>query len=105
LPLVAEYAAAFGRWSIISVLYLPNALGSTESTVLRMTAGYAVFPNGGKIEVGAADTHRFAFRTLTARPAIVATTARCGVGCDARFMAAPGRTQRRRTTRPQSSIR
>ncbi|MEX0851915.1 MAG: penicillin-binding protein 1A [Bauldia sp.] len=47
MPLVAEYARRFGIYdSLLPVLAM--ALGSGETTVLRMTAGYSVFANGGR---------------------------------------------------------
>jgi penicillin-binding protein 1A len=47
MPLVAEYARRFGVVDNLPPV-LSMALGAGESTVLRMTTGYAVFPNGGK---------------------------------------------------------
>jgi penicillin-binding protein 1A len=47
MPLVAEYARRFGVVDNLQPV-LSMALGAGESTVLRMTAGYAVFANGGK---------------------------------------------------------
>jgi penicillin-binding protein 1A len=47
MPLVAEYARRFGVVDNLPPV-LSMALGAGESTVLRMTAGYAVFANGGK---------------------------------------------------------
>ena len=47
MPLIAEYARRFG---VVDDLpqYLSMALGAGETTLLRMTAGYSVFDNGGK---------------------------------------------------------
>jgi penicillin-binding protein 1A len=47
MPLVAEYARRFGVYDNLEP-YLPMALGSGETTVLRMVAGYSVFANGGR---------------------------------------------------------
>ncbi len=47
MPLVAEYARRFGVVDNLKPV-LAMALGAGETTVLRMTAGYAVFANGGK---------------------------------------------------------
>ncbi len=47
MPLVAEYARRFGVVDNLKPV-LAMSLGAGESTVLRMTAGYAVFANGGK---------------------------------------------------------
>ncbi|HWJ76256.1 MAG TPA: penicillin-binding protein 1A [Kaistia sp.] len=47
MPLVAEYAKRFGVYDNLGP-YLPNALGATETTVMRMVAGYSVFANGGR---------------------------------------------------------
>jgi penicillin-binding protein 1A len=47
MPLVAEYARRFGVYDNLGP-YLPMALGSGETTVLRMVAGYSVFANGGR---------------------------------------------------------
>jgi penicillin-binding protein 1A len=47
MPLVAEYARRFGVVDNLPPV-LSMALGAGESTVLRMTAGYAVFANGGR---------------------------------------------------------
>ena len=47
MPLVAEYARRFGIYDNLGP-YLPMALGSGETTVLRMVAGYSVFANGGR---------------------------------------------------------
>jgi len=47
MPLVAEYARRFGVYDDLGP-YLPMALGSGETTVLRMVAGYSVFANGGR---------------------------------------------------------
>lgn len=47
MPLISEYAKRFG---VIDDLppYLSMALGAGETTVLRMTAAYSMFANGGK---------------------------------------------------------
>jgi penicillin-binding protein 1A len=47
MPLVAEYAKRFGVVDNLPQV-LSMALGAGESTVLKMVAGYSVFPNGGK---------------------------------------------------------
>lgn len=47
MPLVAEYARRFGVYDNLGP-YLPMSLGSGETTVLRMVAGYSVFANGGR---------------------------------------------------------
>ncbi|MCR4281475.1 MAG: penicillin-binding protein 1A [Bauldia sp.] len=47
MPLVSEYARRFGVYDNLPPL-LAMALGSGETTVMRMTAGYAVFANGGR---------------------------------------------------------
>ncbi len=47
MPLVAEYARRFGVVDNLQPV-LSMALGAGETTVLRMTAGYAVFANGGR---------------------------------------------------------
>jgi penicillin-binding protein 1A len=47
MPLVSEYARRFGVYDNLPT-YLPMALGAGETTALRMTAGYAVFANGGR---------------------------------------------------------
>lgn len=47
MPLVAEYARRFGVYDDLGP-FLPMALGSGETTVLRMVAGYSVFANGGR---------------------------------------------------------
>ena len=44
---VARYAEDFGVYDRMG-LYLPNALGSDESTLYRMVSGYAMFANGGE---------------------------------------------------------
>jgi penicillin-binding protein 1A len=47
MPLIAEYGRRFGVYDNLQPV-LSMALGAGETTVLRMTAGYAVFANGGK---------------------------------------------------------
>jgi len=47
MPLVAEYAKRFGVYDNLAP-FLPNALGATGTTVLRMVSGYSVFANGGR---------------------------------------------------------
>src|SRR5262245_18177469 len=47
MPLVAEYAKRFGVYDDLEP-YLPNSLGAQETTVLRMTAAYSMFANGGR---------------------------------------------------------
>ena len=47
MPLVAEYARRFGVYDDLMPV-LAMALGSGETTLLRMSAGYAVFANGGR---------------------------------------------------------
>jgi penicillin-binding protein 1A len=47
MPLVAEYSRRFGVYDNLGP-YLPMALGSGETTVMRMVAGYSVFANGGR---------------------------------------------------------
>ncbi|ESR25081.1 Multimodular transpeptidase-transglycosylase [Lutibaculum baratangense AMV1] len=46
MPLIREYAKRFGIYDNLGP-YLPNALGASETTVLRMTAAYAMLANGG----------------------------------------------------------
>jgi penicillin-binding protein 1A len=47
MPLVAEYAKRFGVYDeMLPVLAM--SLGAGETTVLRMTAGFSMFANGGK---------------------------------------------------------
>ncbi|MBT5433359.1 MAG: penicillin-binding protein 1A [Rhodospirillaceae bacterium] len=45
---VADYAAIFGVLDEGLPFYLPMALGAAETTLLRMTTGYAMIVNGGK---------------------------------------------------------
>jgi penicillin-binding protein 1A len=47
MPMIAEYTRRFG---VVDNLphHLSMALGAGETTVLKMVAGYAVFPNGGQ---------------------------------------------------------
>jgi penicillin-binding protein 1A len=47
MPLIAEYAKRFGVYDDMPP-FLSFALGSGETTVMRMTAAYAMFANGGK---------------------------------------------------------
>lgn len=47
MELVAEYAERFGIYDKMAP-YLPMALGSGETTVLRMVSAYSVIANGGK---------------------------------------------------------
>lgn len=47
MNLVVEYAERFGVYDKL-LPYLPMALGSGETTVMRMVAAYAVMANGGK---------------------------------------------------------
>jgi penicillin-binding protein 1A len=47
MPLIVEYAKRFGIYDTLPP-YLSFALGAGETTVLRMTAAYAMFDNGGK---------------------------------------------------------
>ncbi len=47
MKLVAQYAERFGVYDSLPP-YLPMALGSGETTVLRMVSAYSVFANGGK---------------------------------------------------------
>ncbi|HVY56926.1 MAG TPA: penicillin-binding protein 1A [Xanthobacteraceae bacterium] len=47
MPLIAEYAKRFGVYDSLPN-YLSYALGAGETTVLRMTAAYSMFANGGK---------------------------------------------------------
>ncbi|MGI2035864.1 penicillin-binding protein 1A [Rhizobium panacihumi] len=47
MDLVAEYAERFGIYDKMAP-YLPMALGSGETTVLRMVSAYSVIANGGK---------------------------------------------------------
>jgi penicillin-binding protein 1A len=47
MPLIAEYAKRFGIYPDGLPPYLSFALGAGETTVLRMTAGYSMFANGG----------------------------------------------------------
>ncbi len=47
MPLIAEYAKRFGVYDNLPP-YLSFALGAGETTVLRMTAAYSMFANGGR---------------------------------------------------------
>ena len=47
MPIISEYARRFGVMEDLPP-YLSMALGAGETTVLRMTAAYAMFANGGK---------------------------------------------------------
>ena len=47
MPLVSEYARRFGVYDDLDPL-LAMSLGSGETTVMRMTAAYAVIANGGR---------------------------------------------------------
>jgi penicillin-binding protein 1A len=47
MPLIVEYAKRFGVYDDLPT-YLSFALGAGETTVLRMTAAYAMFDNGGR---------------------------------------------------------
>jgi penicillin-binding protein 1A len=47
MKLVAEYAERFGLYDHLAP-YLPMALGSGETTVMRMVSAYSVMANGGK---------------------------------------------------------
>ncbi|RLQ87762.1 penicillin-binding protein 1A [Notoacmeibacter ruber] len=47
IDLVAEYAERFGIYDKMG-LYLPNSLGSSETTVMRMATAYSIMANGGK---------------------------------------------------------
>ena len=47
MNLVSEYAERFGVYDKLAP-YLPMALGSGETTVMRMVSAYAVMANGGK---------------------------------------------------------
>lgn len=47
MPLIGEYAKRFGVYDDLP-LYLSFALGAGETTVLRMTAAYSMFANGGR---------------------------------------------------------
>ena len=47
MPLVSDYARRFGVYDDMPP-YLAMSLGAGETTVLRITAGYAMFVNGGK---------------------------------------------------------
>ncbi len=46
MPLIHEYAKRFGIYDDLGP-YLPNALGASETTVMRLTAAYAMLANGG----------------------------------------------------------
>ena len=46
MPLIAEYAKRFGIYENLPP-YLSFSLGAGETTVLRMTAAYSMFANGG----------------------------------------------------------
>src|SRR5258706_358087 len=46
MPLIGEYAKRFGVYDSLPP-YLSFALGAGETTVLRMTAAYSMFANGG----------------------------------------------------------
>src|SRR2546429_1112343 len=47
MPLIGEYSKRFGVYDDLPN-YLSFALGAGETTVLRMTAAYSMFANGGK---------------------------------------------------------
>ena len=47
MPLIGEYAKRFGVYDSLPP-YLSFALGAGETTVLRMTAAYSMFANGGR---------------------------------------------------------
>ena len=47
MPLVAEYASRFGIYDYLLPV-LAMSLGSGETTLMRMVAGYAVLANGGR---------------------------------------------------------
>jgi penicillin-binding protein 1A len=47
MNIVAEYAERFGVYDHLAP-YLPMAIGSGETTVMRMVSAYAVMANGGK---------------------------------------------------------
>ena len=47
MDLVAEYAERFGVYDKMG-RYIPNSLGSGETTVMRMVSAYSVMANGGK---------------------------------------------------------
>jgi penicillin-binding protein 1A len=47
MPLIAEYSKRFGVYDDLPP-YLSFALGAGETTVLRMTATYSMFANGGR---------------------------------------------------------
>jgi penicillin-binding protein 1A len=47
MPLVTEYARRFGIYDELPP-YLSFALGAGETTLMKMTAAYAMFDNGGK---------------------------------------------------------
>jgi penicillin-binding protein 1A len=47
MPLIAEYSKRFGVYDDLPP-YLSFALGAGETTVLRMTAAYSMFANGGR---------------------------------------------------------
>ncbi|MGE0523265.1 MAG: penicillin-binding protein 1A [Variibacter sp.] len=47
MPLIAEYAKRFGVYDDLPP-YLSFALGAGETTVMKMTAAYSMFANGGK---------------------------------------------------------
>ena len=47
MPLIAEYAKRFGVYDDLPT-YLSFALGTGETTVLRMVTAYSMFANGGK---------------------------------------------------------
>lgn len=47
MEMVADYTQRFGVVDKLP-LHLANALGAAETTLLRMTAAYAIFVNGGK---------------------------------------------------------
>jgi penicillin-binding protein 1A len=47
MPMIAEYAKRFGVYDDMPA-YLSFALGSGETTVMRMVSAYSMFANGGK---------------------------------------------------------
>ena len=71
MPAISEYARRFGVYDDLLPL-LSMSLGAGETTVMRMTAAYSMFANGGRrIKPTLIDRSR----TATAGPSTATTTA------------------------------
>ena len=83
MPLIAEYARRFGVYDDMLPL-LSMSLGAGETTVMRMTAAYSMFANGGRrirptlIDRIQDRSGRTIYRTTTA--SALAATRRSGTG-------------------------